>query len=188
MLDVMAPQGDPSQGLSIRIYRGIVEDKKESKDKGYPVFKDVPYIQIRIPGDPTYERNGPITDEEKRLYPRHWARYSENETSEGVVGQILEEWSVMPRSLVETFRHFGVRTVEQLAQISDVNAKSVPQATQWKAKAVAWLATAKEAAPFSKLEADNKALENRVQALQDQLSEAMKALDQATAPRARKVG
>lgn len=182
-----APPEDPAKGLSIRIYMSAVENKELTKANGYPTFEDVPFIHVRIPGDTTTERHGRITEEEKQMYSRHWARFLENQKSEGVVGQVLEEWSQIPRSVVESYRHFGVRTVEQLAGLPDQNAAAIPQGKAFREKAKAWLANAKAAAPFAKLEADNKDLSAQVDALRKQLNDAMAALDSVTAPK-RKTG
>lgn len=182
MLYTDEPLRDPAEGLSIRIYPGLIPDKAKTLENGYPTSMEVPFIQVRIPGDSSFERNGPITEEEKQLYPRHWKRYQENQSTEGIVGNVLEEWTPMPRSMVDSYKHFGVRTVEQIASLSDVNARAVPQGAQWRDKAKAWLEAAKAAAPLGQLEAKNRDLEAKMAAMQKQLDEAMKALDKATAP------
>ncbi len=186
MLSTDEPMRDPAAGLSIRIYAGLVPDKAKTIENGYPASKEVPFIQIRIPGDASYERNGPMTEEEKRIYPRHWKRYQENQSTEGIVGSVLDEWTPMPRSMVDSYRHFGIRTVEQLAAMSDVNARTVPQGAQWRDKAKLWLENAKAAAPMSQIEARMREMEQQIASLKMERDEAMKALDKATDPKNKK--
>jgi hypothetical protein len=186
MLSTDDPIRDPAEGLSIRIYSGLVEDKEKTKENGYPTSKEVPFIQIRIPGDSTFVRVGPMTEEEKRLYPRHWERYQRNQSTEGIVGSVLDEWTPMPRSMVDSYRHFGIRTVEQLAAMSDINARAVPQGVQWRDKAKLWLENAKAAAPMAHVEARIRDMEREIASLRHERDEAMKALDKATDPKVKR--
>lgn len=182
MLYADAEPEDPAKGLAIRIYDHPVRNEKKSLDAGYPVYDDVPHVDVRIIGDNTFRRFAPISEEEKRQYHRHWKAFLENRKSEGIVGQVLEEWPPLSRGMVETYKHFGIRTVEQLASLTDANLPNIPQGRIYRDKAKSWIESAKAAAPLGKMEAEIRAMRDEMAAMKRERDEAMKALDKATAP------
>ena len=82
-------------------------------------------------------------------------------------GTPLSEWTIIPRSLVEEFAYFNIKTVENLANVHDGNALNHSSIITWREKAKKFLERAAEEADGQVLEA----LQVENASLQDQLSD-----------------
>jgi hypothetical protein len=138
----VAQQQKPDEGLFVEFYLGTIEDPVASKTakqgalehpelpketfKGYPVFKEVPFCRVVVPGNKDEMVDGPAWIDERNpfaqnnRFPHAWARFKAGET-EGVSGTPLKEWAQCTRSHVEQLAFFKIRTVEQLASTHDGN-------------------------------------------------------------------
>jgi len=74
----------------VSIYTDAVELKAESEKAGRPIFKDIPFIRITIPGDTNNIIERKLTEQDKHKYPRAWAEYERGET-QGFTGTPLEQ-------------------------------------------------------------------------------------------------
>lgn len=141
----------PDEGLDVQFYMGAVEDSAASEASkaagGPPVFKDVPFVRIKMPGN-MYEIIDTVawTEESNenshiRRFPLAWARFKSGDTA-GVGGFPLKDWAQVPRSVVELFAHFSVKSVEQLAALTDSNLQRIPlpNVLQLRAEAQAFIA------------------------------------------------
>lgn len=105
--------------LFVKFFKHPRQDKAESIKEGRPVFKEVDYIEIRQPGNKTSVVCRPVRQMDIDRFPEHWRKYLARITDEHVEGTPLEEWPQITRSQVEELRFFNVRSVEQLANMSD---------------------------------------------------------------------
>jgi len=139
--------------LLVKFYIKARPDKAKTLEEGRPMFKDVEYIDIRIPGS----RDGvgrPASDDDKSRFPLHYAAFKERTDDEHLEGTPLTEWSLVTRSQAEELAFFNCKTVEQLAAMTDGNAGNFMGIQVLKAKAVKWLEQAAEDAPALKLAAE----------------------------------
>lgn len=100
------------------------QDEAASRAAGRPVFRELEYIEIRNPGDRLSINHRQIEDEDKRKYANqyaHWLKTREDPTS----GTPLREWAPVTRSQVEHLAYSGVKTVEELAGVTDGNAQQL---------------------------------------------------------------
>jgi hypothetical protein len=65
--------------LFITFYIEAVEIKAESEKQGRPVYRDVPFIKIVVPGDVNNIIERKATDQYKEKFPKAWARFQASE-------------------------------------------------------------------------------------------------------------
>ena len=151
------------------------KDEEASAKEGRPIFKDIEYVEIRTPGDNLNIIHRPVKEDDKSRFPRAYAAFKAR-LAAPEVGLPLSEWCGIGRSQVEELAHFGCRTVEQLAEMTDTNARNVGGIIRLRDEAKAYLAKARNEAPFAKVAAESAAKDKRIALLETQLHEALSAI------------
>lgn len=132
--------GNPDDALLVRFTLMPVENKAKSEEENRPIFEETVFIEISLPGNKDEVRIRKMKEGDKARFPRQWAAYERrNSDGEVIEGTLLSEWPQVTRSQVEELRFFNIRTVEQLAQLTDTNAQNLRGAATLKAKAVEYL-------------------------------------------------
>jgi hypothetical protein len=158
--------------------RGIRNNFK-SEEEGRPIFEDVEYITIFIPGDAKTIVERKVTEDDKIRFGREyegWQRTKQNL----VEGTPLSEWTLLNPAMVLMLNSLNIMTVEELAGLKNNDAKIQNIGTGGRKlvnQAVAYLESAKDAAATSKLVAENEALKERIDTLEKNLAEVTSALD-----------
>lgn len=168
------------EGLVVAFYMESVLQGKASEDAGRPVYKDVPYLHIRFPGDRTREirrkvdltgKNG-IPDPER--FPRQWAAFQRQQV-QVQEGTPIEEWGPISKSHALTLKGVNVHTVENLAAVPDSALHALGHgARDLRDKAIAWLKAAQDSAETTKLAAENQHLKDEIELLKAQVAELAK--------------
>jgi hypothetical protein len=164
------PQGarDERDGNIITFRMVDKPDPVATKEKGYAVLKQVPYITIRAPGAmDTFD--GPVTPRHEKRYPHAWAAFKQSRTAP-VSGLPLTDWPQMDRTLLEVYAFNGVKTVEALAAVTDGNVDKLPAGNSMRTKARAWIDMAAKGAPIARVEAENAELRKQLDMLQHAVS------------------
>lgn len=158
--------------LAPRFYAGAIQDVLASETAGRPVFKDVPFIKLIIPGDRSVVIDRPALIDEEPInpnqradnirFPKHWARFKANQDQAGAVGTPLKELPMFNRALVDTLGAQNIRTLEQLAELSDTSATKLMGGLSWRQKARDVIASASGSAAVLQMRAqmDAKTDEN----------------------------
>lgn len=133
-------QGAGDDRLMVIFYRDVLQDETESVAQGRPIFRDVDFVRIHIPGDPTSIVVRPASDADKRRFAMQWARYLQGKKDEEQIsGTPLKEWPLVTRAQVEELRYFQIMTVEHLADVSDGVKAKMPGLTRLAQQAKIWL-------------------------------------------------
>lgn len=164
--------------LLVRFFMDLMQDQAASKKEGRPIYKEVEWIDIRIPGNKDNVVVRPVREADKSRFPRHYEMFKRRVegSREELVGTPLTLWPVVTVTQVKEFEYFNIRTVEQLAAIPDSAAQKFPGINQLKQKAADYLEMAAKKAPLAqmrnkveeltemvaRLEASNKALVARL--------------------------
>ena len=157
--------------LFVSFYSDAIELKAESEKQGRPVFRDVPFIKIVVPGDVNNIIERKATAEDKLKFPKAWARFEASE-AEGQEGTPLEQWPQMSRSMVKECKYFEIHTVEQLATLSDINVSKMGMGyMDLRNKAKAYLVAAAGTAGETAQAAENQRLKEMIADLQRQMNE-----------------
>lgn len=92
-------------------------DKATSKAEGRPIFREVPYITILIPGDRDQVVRR-VREGDKTRFARQWEQFEKRGLT-ATNGTPLEQWPMLGVAQVAQLRALSVLTVEALADLSD---------------------------------------------------------------------
>lgn len=145
---------------------------------GRAVYKDVDYITIRVPGEldvidrPVWNEPGNPKCDVAR-FGDMYKRWKESNAAPEV-GTPLQHLTLMAPPLVSPaqvaeFRHFGIRTAEQLISVPDVLAGRFMGYPQLKAKVEAYLEQVKEDAPLETVRLELAKRDEETETLREQL-------------------
>ncbi len=133
--------GNQSQSLNhASFYWKAVENQFQTEAQGKPVHDNKVYILIMCPGQNNQEVRRPCTDQDKKDYPQAWQAFVDNKVSplNGVPIELLP--GLLP-SRVEQLKYVNIRTIEQMAELSDGNMHNVGMdANQLRTMAKAFIA------------------------------------------------
>ncbi|RKZ59718.1 MAG: hypothetical protein DRQ44_13420 [Gammaproteobacteria bacterium] len=162
-----AKQGDDT--LLVKFFIKSRPDSAASLKEGRPIFKDVEYIDIKIPGSRTGGACRPARQNDIERFPRHYAAFK-NRMEPPVEGTPLVEWPQISRSQAEELSFHNVKTVEQLADMADVHASKFMGMNALRDKAKAFLKNAAEAAPALALQAEIDNRDEQIRLLMERLN------------------
>jgi len=157
---------DPSTGVAsygARSYARFYSDKKlmvaQSEQAGRPIFAPVDMVEIIIPGEkgniPCYE----ATIKYQMQFPQEWAAYKAGKEQD-VAGTPLSFLFPNDPSLQYELESHKIRTIEQLAALSDTGVAAIPRGLTLVQTARDYLAKA------NNREDEVKALKERIAALE----------------------
>lgn len=170
--------------LLVRFFLKPRQDPTASAEEGRPVFKDVVYVEIRVPGSRDAVCR-PAGAGDIARFQRHYDAF-QSRTADVVEGTPLAEWPQMSRSQVEELSFYNVKTVEQLIAMSDQNASQFMGLNTLKAKAKAWLDLTNEYKAAEELQAELSKRDSEIAELKAAVDE-LKATTRKPAVR-KKVG
>lgn len=168
------------RALFVEFETEAVHQGAESEKQGRPIYKDVAFIRIMMPGDRTREVYRPVrTDPAKSApyppdpdrFPRQWAAFQakQEQVQEGTP---VTEWAPLTKSRALELKALHIHTVEQLAAIPDNTLHSLGMGGRdLRGQAIAWLAQAKDGAATTALAAENQHLKDEMAALKLQFAE-----------------
>lgn len=157
--------------LFVEFYEDALEIPFKSEQEGRPVYEQREFVRIVVPGDATSIIETPATQEHREMYPRQYERFKKG-IKEIVDGTPLAMWPVVNKSQVKECAFFEVRTVEELAELSDTNCKKMGMGyMELRSKAKAWLLAAKDASVVTRQAAENDRLQAEIEALKEQIKE-----------------
>ena len=110
------------------------KDEAASVDAGRPIFKDVEYVKIIVPGGSTSVVDKPVRDDDRNRFRAAYEKFKAGD-SEQIVGTPLKEIPWLTRSQIEELAYLKVRTLENLAELNDNVCTSTPGMFDIKAKA-----------------------------------------------------
>jgi len=165
--------GDNRRGdehLAVRFFRKAARDDVASETEGVMRFKEVEMIQIMVPGDRDNIIVRPAGAGDIRRFGKQYEDWKRNESSEQLTGTPLELWGRLTLPQIEEYRYIGVRSIEQLAALSDASCIKLPGSQDLKRKAVAYLEVQKGEAPLRKVQAELEQRDAQVADLMSRLT------------------
>jgi len=153
-------------------------DKVKTKEDGVPRFKEVEYIDIRIPGKKDSVCH-PVTDNDKKRFPRHYEAFKNRTGDLELEGTPLREWTGVTRSMAEEMIHQNIMTVEMLAITADTQISNFMGGFGVREKAREYVEQMKSDKPFREMKLENeelRAVARDQQETIDNLAEQVKVL------------
>jgi len=180
--------------LHVKFYIEAIENPTKSKKEGRPIFEDTEMVLIVPPGDKDNTVIAPARNYADRFRSRYNA-WKAGQDQDAVIGTPLKEWPGGPSaSQVKELAFFEVRTVEQLAGVSDGNLQSMgPGYLLLRQKAQKYLEASHGAASAEKVQAELAKRDAEIEVLKRALKEQNEQIkriqaqqDPESGPRARK--
>ncbi len=168
----------PGTGAHARFYMDPVQDELASASAGRPIFKEVETVEIFLPGNQWLQPVHRVTDVDRQRFAREYDLFRQGleQTPEGTP---IEEWPILNRAQVLEMRAMQIRTIEEVAGLSDVACQRAMGLTQLRNKARAYLDDAAALALTEQLSAQNESLLAEVASIKrekDELAELVNRL------------
>lgn len=180
--DAFAARYANDDKLHVTFFMHPTEVPEKTLEEGRPIYKDEEHVRIMVPGDKDSIVVRPVRDLDKQRFATRYAAFTNGE-KEIQEGTPLRAWPMMSRGQVEELKHFGVTTVEQLAELADVHVAKFMALGNLKTKAQAFIALAKETAPLEQLNAAVEAKDAEIAALQQAVEEQAEAIKELQKPK-----
>ena len=156
--------------LFVKFYSKAVKDDAKSQEAGRAIFQETVFINIKIPGDKNNDVNRIAFPEDITRFPLHYERFRKGQ--EQVIGTPLSAVPFLSEAQVEEYKALFIRTVEQLAGLSDVQASKIFGSVAHKQDAQRWLDSLKGADKLrAEFETEKEATAKMIAALNAQLAE-----------------
>lgn len=170
----------PKHGLFARFYMHPVQNAAKTLAQGRPIFDETEYVAIMVPGDKASIVERPVrlgiqpgADNVKFSVEYNLFKQQKNQQ---VSGTPLKEFPPISRSQVRELEHFHVRTVEQLAELSDTHAQKFMGLNSLRELARRFIQHAEGAAPLSALQGQLEDSLNAQQTMYAQMQDMAKEL------------
>lgn len=153
-------------------YMKAVQNNFESEKQGRAIWEEVPYVEIMIPGDKLSEVHEKVKDHHKERWPDKWAAFLANQEAP-TDGTPLADWPPVSRAIAMQLSSSNVRTVEALADLSDLQlSKVMPMGgNALREKARLWLKDAEGMAPLADMQAALAERDAKIEALTRQVQD-----------------
>ena len=181
-------EAQADEQLLVRFFLKPRQDQEATMAEGRPIFNDTEYVEIRIPGKRDVQACRPATHQDKQRFNKHYSMFKQRiEAPES--GTPLTEWPQIGAAMAAELSFMSIKTVEQLAKVSDGDISRVRGGAALKQRAADFL----EFSDHTKLIAEKEALESRLTAQDEEMAElkgmvkAMQAMIASNKPAAQEV-
>lgn len=156
--------------LFVQFYLRAVVNNFKSSQEGRPIFDEVDYVRIIVPGDKNTVIDTKVTPEYAQRFATQFEKYKKNQ-SQAVSGTPLEVWPQMTVGQVAELKAMNVHTVEQLAELPDNLAQRIMGSHDLRRRAATFLEAANGEAANTKLAAELAQRDNEIELLKAQMAQ-----------------
>lgn len=158
--------GAPAQELRADFFMDTVKDEYASQQAGRDIFKEVERVRVIIPGAVATINVKNVDDQVRQRWRETYMAWKNGQAAP-VAGLVLEEWPVLNRAQCAELRHREIRTVEELARLSDVHVQGLGMGGMaLRERARAYLDDAAHEAMLTKVTKENDVLASRIATLE----------------------
>jgi hypothetical protein len=163
--------GAPAGGAYPRFFVDQVQDMVASEQQGRPIYREEERVEIIMPGNAQTRFVAKVNREYTERWPKEYAAFKDGiEISPD--GTPLEEWPILKRSQVLELKALGFKTVEHVRDMDDHAIQRIGMGGRvLRDNAIAFLDDAARIAMTSQLAAENERKDERIAALERQVSE-----------------
>ena len=161
----------------VRFFIQPVKNEKKSAEEGRPIYEDREYCEIIVPGNKTNRPIKPVTEIVKKRFPQQYAKWKA--TGEGDYtgeGTPLTEVPWISRSQVEELAYWRIRSLEQLAGITDEICTKTIGLYELRRKAQLHIDAAAKIAPLESLREELEQRDAQIAALETSINEQAKLI------------
>lgn len=156
--------------LAVRFFRKAKQDPDKTAEAGRPIFVEFDYIHVMVPGDRDSAHVRPIRPNDLIRFKQQYDHWRTTQNNEAMIGTPLESLG-LSLAQVEEYRYFGIRTVEQMAELRDDLCQKLMGAINLKQKAQAYLQIIKDEAPLRKVQVELDKRDNEIETLKAAIAE-----------------
>jgi hypothetical protein len=98
--------------LHVTFYMSFVKNELKSAQEGHPIFDDIPFTRIFMPGDRTNIIDRPTRDTDQLRFPAQWSRFK-NAQEQRAEGTPISEWPIVTRGQAEELKFLGFTTLSR---------------------------------------------------------------------------
>jgi hypothetical protein len=171
-------QHEDDKKLLVRFEVRPYKMEKKSQEAGRPIYEDVEYISIIIPGSRDI-LTAPIDEQYKKRFQERYDKWKAHSDNTRVEGTPLTELTWMTKSQALELSYYNISTIEQLAGLSDADAFKFMGNHQLRQRAKNFLEAAAGEAPMLKLQAELEQRDNKIEVMERRMQEmeaAMKSM------------
>ena len=139
------------ENLYVSFFMHPMQNKAKTLEEGRPIFVDTEYVRIMVPGDKGNVVMREVREDDRQRFPKQYQAFK-NDEAEIVEGTPLDKWNVVSSAQVEELRYFGIRTVENLANVTDTNAQKFMGINLLRNKAREYIEAMASDAPIAQLQ------------------------------------
>ena len=167
------PRHAMDKKLYVNFYVRPVMNSFKSAQEGRPIFDEVDFIRIIIPGDKNNVVDTKVTEEHKVRFESQYGKFKKNQ-EQAITGTPLEVWPLMTVGQVAELKALNIHTVEQLADLPDGLAQRIMGSHALRAKAKTFLEAAAGDAATTRLQAELETRDNEIALLKEQMAQVLK--------------
>lgn len=160
--------------LMVNFYVRAVQNTFKSAQEGRPIFDEVEFVRIIIPGDTKTLIDTKVNAEHRARFADMYDRFKKG-LAQATSGTPLEVWPQMTVGQVAELKAMHISTVEQLADLPDTLAQKIMGSHQLRQKAQAFLDAAAGDAKNSKMAAELEKRDVEIAALKGQMQQFLAA-------------
>lgn len=161
----------------VEFFTEPAQNNAKSDVAGHPVYDEVEKIRIVQPGNKNTEVVERVKDIHRQRWPQQYAQFRAG-LEQVADGYPIEEWPPINRALAMTLRAVQIRTVEQLAAVSDGDLGALGMGgRELRTKAQAYLQSAKDAQPLAEALAAKKVSEENLAVALTQIADLKAAVE-----------
>jgi hypothetical protein len=144
-------------------------DGRASVEAGRDIFRSVERVRIVIPGAVASIVVKNVDQSHRDRWPAAYDAFKRGQEAP-LEGMPLEEWPILNKAMIAELHHLQIRTVEDLAGLSDVAVQNIGMGGQMlRERARAWFDDAQHEALTTRLVGENDVLRSRVSTLEAQV-------------------
>lgn len=164
--------GAPSAAVYPQFFVEAVQDPVASAAAGRPIFREEERVEIIMPGISNLTRPVErVSDEHRQRWPKEYEAFKAGREV-ALTGTPIEEWPRLNKAQVRELKYFDVRTVEDIANLSDAAGQRIGIGwTQLRDTARAFLDDAEHLKQNTQLSAEVDSLKSQNAALKNQVEE-----------------
>lgn len=154
-----------------------VQDERATAEQGRPIFREVERVKILMPGNQYLAPVHNVTDEHRQRWAREYEAFRRG-IDMAPEGTPLEQWNILSKAQVHELKGVHLRTVEDVARMTDAAIQQLPFGQRLREAAVAYLDDAAASALASRLSAENEQMAADMSLLKRQNEELKAQLNQ----------
>lgn len=150
-------------------------NQQKTNDEGRPIYDEKCYITIMVPGQQDIVHR-PAWRNDFDRFPRQYQAYQNDKDQDAVSGTPLTALTWLHANQLKELEYFNVKTVEQLANVSDNTTGKFMGLQSLKQRATDFLAASKDSSHLTQMRAELEERDERIATMQAQMAEMADAI------------